>query len=87
MKYMLISCCEREIGVPEFFVTHEEAFDAMCRYVSDTVGASVASVKETYLNGEEYDEETCVLENSAWTQSFHNNYDWKIFNLEGFWVS
>lgn len=45
-------------------------------------GVQVEEIKESYLSGEEYEEDTCVLENSAWSERYGNNFDWKIFGVE-----
>lgn len=82
MKYMLIEAIERDISVPEFFDAWEDAHNAMCEKVAEVKGVQVEEIKESYLAGEEYEEDTCVLENSAWAERHGNNFDWKIFSVE-----
>ena len=81
-KWMLISTCDREIMMPDFFDTWEEAHMEMSKQVGDVIGMSKAEVKETYLNGVEIDGHTCVLEMSAWYDR-HACNDWQIFYIEG----
>lgn len=60
----------------------EDAHSAMCEKVAEVKGVQVEEIKESYLSGEEYEEDTCVLENSAWSERHGNNFDWKIFGVE-----
>ena len=82
LKYMLIEVIERDISVPEFFDAWEDAHNAMCEKVAEVKGVQVEEIKESYLSGEEYEEDTCVLEDSAWSERHGNNFDWKIFGVE-----
>lgn len=81
MKYMLVGVFEREICVPKIFDTHDEALDRMCEEVSDVWTVPVEEIKESYLQGAEYNDSTCVIENAAWTERFGRNFDWKIFTI------
>ena len=72
MKYMLIEVMEREISEPEYFDTHDAAHDEMCRRVAEVYDISPDEVKESYLEGEDLNENAVVLE----------NFDWKIFAIE-----
>ena len=51
MKYMLIEVIERDISVPEFFDTWEDAHSAMCEKVAEVKGVQVEEIKESYLSG------------------------------------
>lgn len=79
MKYLLVEVMERDISAPIFFDTHEEAHSEMCQRVADVLGVDKAEIVESYLSGEDYNDQTCVIENAAWTERFGNNFDWKIF--------
>ena len=81
MKYLLVEVMERDISAPIFFDTHEEAHSEMCQCVADVLGVSKEEIVESYLSGDDYDDQTCVLENTAWTERHGNNFDWKIFKL------
>lgn len=81
MKYLLIEVAERDISVPEFFESHEEAHDTMCSHVAAICDVSQEEIKESYYNGEEFDDRTCVTEDTAWTERCGNNFDWKIFKV------
>lgn len=82
MKYLLVEVCERDISLPEVFATHEEAHNEMCKAVANIFDEDVAVVKESYLSGEEFDGQTCITEDQAWTERHGNNFDWKIFRLD-----
>lgn len=82
MKYMLIEVCERDIGTPELFDSHDDAHGEMCQRVAEVLGVNTSEIMESYLSGEEYNEHTCVTESTAWTERYGNNFDWKIFKYE-----
>lgn len=82
MKYMLIEVMEREISEPEYFDTHDAAHDEMCRRVAEVYDISIDEVKESYLEGEDLNENAVVLEDIAWAERYGKNYDWKIFAVE-----
>lgn len=79
--YLLIEVIEREISAPEIYDTHEAAHDRMCELIAEATGHPVTHIKESYLEGVEFDESTCVLEDCAWTERYGANYDWKIFSI------
>ena len=60
MKYMLIEVMEREISEPEYFDTHDAAHDEMCRRVAEVYDISPDEVKESYLEGEDLNENAVV---------------------------
>ena len=39
-------------------------------------------VKESYLEGEDLNENAVVLEDIAWAERYGKNFDWKIFAIE-----
>lgn len=80
-KYVLIEVLEREISVPEFFDSKEEAHTKMCEYVAEAMDLTVAEVVESYLAGVELCDNACVLEDMAYCDRHGNNYDWKIFTV------
>lgn len=80
--YMLIEVMEREISEPEYFDTHDAAHDEMCRRVAEVYDISPDEVKESYLEGEDLNENAVVLEDIAWAERYGKNFDWKIFAIE-----
>lgn len=85
MKYILVSVVDRDIYPPVICNTHEEALDKMCEEVADILEVPVEEVKESYLQGKEYNESTCVVENAAWTIHREQFFDWKIFSIGDDW--
>ena len=81
MKYLLVEVIERDISTPELFDTHDAAHDRMCEFVSEVCDVEKADIKESYLNGEEFNDCTCVIEDAAWAERHGNNFDWKIFTI------
>ena len=81
MKYLLVEVMERDISAPIFFDTHEDAHSEMCQCVADVLGVNKEEIVESYLSGDDYDDQTCVLGNTAWTERHGSNFDWKIFKL------
>lgn len=75
MKYLLVEVMERDISVPEQFDTYEEAYAKMCEYVSEARGVSIDEIQE------ELDETTSITDNTAWTERYGQNFDWKIFQM------
>lgn len=65
MKYMLIEVMEREISEPEYFDTHDAAHDEMCRRVAEVYDISPDEVKESYLEGEDLNDNAVVLDDIA----------------------
>lgn len=82
MKYMLIEVKEREISEPEYFDTHDAAHDEMCRRVAEVYDISPDEVKESYLEGEDLNDNAVVLDDIAWAERYGKNFDWKIFAVE-----
>jgi hypothetical protein len=82
MKYMLIEVMEREISEPEYFDTHDAAHDEMCRRVAEVYDISPDEVKESYLEGEDLNDNAVVLDDIAWAERYGKNFDWKIFAVE-----
>ena len=74
IKYMLISCCERNISPPEFYDTYAEAWDEMNKQFKD-------------VNVD--DEGECGDWEAFGSTKNHDNIDWQIFELEvgfDFWT-
>ena len=77
MNYVLIECIEREINLPEFFETEEQAYNAMAQRMADILKIQVEDI-ETY---DDYD--IGISKSCAWINEYHGrNYDWKIFKVE-----
>lgn len=83
--YLLVEVIEREISVPEIYDTHAAAHDRMCELIAEVTGSPIPDIKESYLEGVEFDDRTCVLESCAWTERHGVNYDWKIFRIDDHW--
>ena len=79
-NYILIECIEREINLPEFFETEEQAYNVMAQRIAEILGIQVDEI-ETY---DEYD--IGISKSCAWitvnNDYHHLNYDWKIFRIE-----
>ena len=76
-NYILIECIDREINLPEFFETEEQAYNAMAQRMADILKIQVEDI-ETY---DDYD--ICISKSCAWITDYHHlNYDWKIFRVE-----
>lgn len=76
-NYILIECIDREINLPEFFETEEQAYNAMAQRMADILKIQVEDI-ETY---DDYD--ICISKSCAWITDYHHlNYDWKIFRIE-----
>ena len=76
-NYVLVECIEREINLPEFFETEEQAYNVMAQRMADILGIQVDEI-ETY---DEYD--IGISKSCAWITDYHHlNYDWKIFRIE-----
>ena len=75
-NYVLVECIEREINLPEFFETEEQAYNAMAQRMADILKIQVEDI-ETY---DDYD--ICISKSCAWITDYHHlNYDWKIFRV------
>lgn len=81
MKYLLVEVIERDISTPEFFNTHKEAYDRMCEYVSQVRDVSVEYLKDNLNELGDFEWETTVNKDSAWTERHGTNFDWKIFEV------
>ena len=76
-NYILVECIEREINLPEFFETEEQAYNVMAQRIAEILGIQVDEI-ETY---DEYD--IGISKSCAWISDYHHlNYDWKIFKVE-----
>ena len=76
-NYVLVECIEREINLPEFFETEEQAYNVMAQRMAEILGIQVDEI-ETY---DEYD--IGISKSCAWITDYHHlNYDWKIFRIE-----
>ena len=76
-NYILVECIEREINLPEFFETEEQAYNVMAQRMADILGIQVDEI-ETY---DDYD--IGISKSCAWITDYHHlNYDWKIFRIE-----
>ena len=76
-NYILIECIDREINLPEFFETEEQAYNVMAQRMADILKIQVEDI-ETY---DDYD--ICISKSCAWITDYHHlNYDWKIFRIE-----
>ena len=75
-NYVLVECIDREINLPEFFETEEQAYNAMAQRMADILKIQVEDI-ETY---DDYD--ICISKSCAWITDYHHlNYDWKIFRV------
>ena len=75
-NYILVECIDREINLPEFFETEEQAYNAMAQRMADILKIQVEDI-ETY---DDYD--ICISKSCAWITDYHHlNYDWKIFKV------
>lgn len=81
MKYLLVEVIERDISTPEFFDTHKEAYDRMCEYVAQVLDVSVEHLKDNLNECGDFNWETNVNKNYAYTQRYGTNFDWKIFEV------
>ena len=68
-KFMLIEVIERNVSEPEFFDTHQKAYDEMKHRFEEACDAS--------------DEDSYIAEDYAYGENAsHDNCDWQIFNIE-----
>ena len=82
-NYMLITVVEGTIDHPEFFKTHEEAHNAMCTYMAESMGEDKTYIKECYLAGEMVDNDAYISDKSAYFENDnHDNVDCVIFNTD-----
>lgn len=94
-KYMVIDCCEREIGEPEFFDTLIKAqirlfelFCDACRHIDTKVWGPDIHDKYDLEDAIEsisdiLDDENNFNDTSAWAETYnHDNWDGKIIEVE-----
>ena len=94
-KYMVIDCCEREIGEPEFFDTLIKAqirlfklFCDACRYTDTKVWEP--NIHDKYELEDTIESISDILDNEnnfndtcAWAETYnHDNWDGKIIEVE-----
>lgn len=94
-KYMVIDCCEREIGEPEFFDTLIKAqirlfklFCDACRYIDTKVWEP--NIRDKYELEDTIESISDILDNEnnfndtcAWAETYnHDNWDGKIIEVE-----
>ena len=94
-KYMVIDCCEREIGEPEFFDTLVKAqiclfelFCDVCRHIDEKVWEVDIHDKDELEDAIEsisdiLDDENNFDDTCAWAETYnHDNWDGKIIEVE-----
>lgn len=94
-KYMVIDCCEREIGEPEFFDTLVKAqirlfemFCDACRHIDEKVWEIDIHDKYELEDAIEsisdiLDDENNFNDTCAWAETYnHDNWDGKIIEVE-----
>lgn len=94
-KYMVIDCCEREIGEPEFFDTLVKAqirlfelFCDNCHYIDEKVWEVNIHDKYELEDAIEslsdiLDDENNFNDTCAWAETYnHDNWDGKIIEVE-----
>ena len=75
-NYVLIECIEREINLPEFFETEEQAYNVMAQRMEDILKVQVEDIETC----DDYD--IGISKSCAWISDYHHlNYDWKIFKV------
>ena len=97
-KYMVIDCCEREIGEPEFFDTLIKAqirlfelFIEACRnlnvddynFYNISTEDELEEAIESLIEDDILDDENNFDDTSAWAETYnHDNWDGKIIEVE-----
>lgn len=79
--YVLIEVIDRDISSPSYFHTHKAAHDEMCERLSQVMGCPLESIIEAYVGDGEYDNETHIGEDIAYTSN-GGIYDWAIFQTD-----
>lgn len=79
MRYVLLELCERDMTIMDNFDSVEEARDAMIQRISELLSVPKEDLYKSYLEGEHFDANTCILENQAYTEYCGQNFDWKIW--------
>lgn len=81
----LILLVEATDGAPWVISSHgdfDQAHNAMRKRVSDVRRIDLDELTDSYLLGKEYDDDTCVCENTAWAKTFEDSpWDWAIFAI------
>ena len=85
-KYILIEVMEREISMPEFFDTHEEAYASMMSKFKEAMDfddedIAIAEPMEAIDGGFRFDDDCCFNKWRAFGERFGQNFDWRIFEL------
>ena len=76
-NYILVECIDREINLPEFFETEEQAYNVMAQRVADVLKIQVEDI-ETYEG-----DIVGISKSCAWITDYNYlDYDWKIFKIE-----
>ena len=82
MKYILVECIEREINTPASFDTHEKASEEMRKRMAEVLHVEPEELEKIEEEGD-YEIGISCDDNAAWINDYHhNNYDWKIFEME-----
>ena len=94
-KYMVIDCCEREIGEPKFFDELIKAqihllklFCDACKYVDEKVWELEIHDQDELEEAIEFlsdilDDENNFNDTCAWAETYnHDNWDGKIIEVE-----
>lgn len=83
-KFILVETCEREIGCPKLFATHEAAFQEMCERVADVLEMSVEEIVNVYnTNGGIINDDAGIFTFSAFCDTVcSDNSDWSIFAVD-----
>ena len=79
-NYILVECIEREINLPEFFETKEQAYNDMAQRMSEILGMRIDEI-ESY---DDYDIGISKVDSytHGYISDYHGlNYDWKIFKI------
>ena len=64
-NYVLVECIEREINLPEFFETEEQAYNVMVQRMADILKIQVEDI-ETYD-----DCDIGISKSCAWINEYH----------------
>lgn len=84
--YILVSVCERDIGIPTKHKTFELAQRAMFEEIAPIFGTPADEIAELAKDLSQYDEVDgdngiTLTKDGAYGERYHNNYDWKIFKI------
>ena len=97
-KFMVIDCCEREIGKPEFFSSMKKAqihlfnlfIEACLHFDRDdynkyhvTTNEELSKAVESLIENDILDDENNFNDTCAWAETYnHDNWDAKIIEVE-----